>query len=110
MRVVCVSCAESRPAEPGLREEFSLTGPAPAALRFGRGCPACKGTGYQGRTAIYEFLVVTEPIQQLILKRASSHEIAQAAQRLGGMRTLRQDGWLKIQRGLTTPQEVLRVT
>ena len=110
VRVVCASCAESRPVEPGLRDQFSLTGPAPATLRVGRGCAACKHTGYHGRTAIYEFLVVTEPIQQLILKRASSHEIAQAAQRLGGMRTLRQDGWLKIQRGLTTPQEVLRVT
>jgi len=110
VRVVCASCAEPRPAEPGLREEFGLAESVPEHLRSGRGCPACKETGFKGRTAIYEFLLVDEPIQQLILTRASSHEIAQAAQRLGKMRTLRQDGWQKILRGLTTPQEVLRVS
>ncbi|MBI3321158.1 MAG: type II secretion system protein GspE, partial [Candidatus Omnitrophica bacterium] len=82
----------------------------PRSLRYGRGCAACKGTGFKGRTAIYEFLLMTDPIQPLALRRASSHEIAQAAQQFGKMRTLRQDGWLKINRGLTTPQEVLRVT
>ncbi|MBI2884737.1 MAG: Flp pilus assembly complex ATPase component TadA, partial [Candidatus Omnitrophica bacterium] len=45
VRVVCAACAEDRPAEPGLREEFGLTGPAPATLRHGSGCAACKGTG-----------------------------------------------------------------
>jgi len=110
VRVICPSCQGEQPPPPGLREEFGLTGEVPSLLRYGRGCAACKGTGYKGRTAIYEFLVVTEPIQQLILRRASSHEIAQVAQQTGKMRTLRQDGWQKIQRGLTTPQEVLRVT
>ena len=109
VRVVCPACREDRAPEPGLLEEFGVA-ELPRALRYGRGCPACKGTGYKGRTAIYEFLLVSEPVQELILRRASSHEIAQAAQRLGGMRTLRQDGWQRIVQGLTTPQEVLRVT
>ncbi|MBI2104564.1 MAG: Flp pilus assembly complex ATPase component TadA [Candidatus Omnitrophica bacterium] len=109
VRLVCLACREERPPEPGLLEEFGVA-ELPRALQYGRGCPACKGTGYKGRTAIYEFLLVSEPIQELVLKRSSSHEIAQAAQRLGGMRTLRQDGWQRIVQGLTTPQEVLRVT
>ena len=108
VRVICPSCVEEREPEPGLREEFGLT-ELPPAIRYGRGCGICKGTGYKGRTAIYEFLVVTEALQPLILARSSSHEIARAAQ-LAGMRSLRQDGWRKIQQGLTTPQEVLRVS
>jgi type II secretory ATPase GspE/PulE/Tfp pilus assembly ATPase PilB-like protein len=110
VRVVCPACAEERPPESGLREQFGVVGPLPAAIRIGRGCAACKGTGYKGRTAIYEFLIMHEAIQQLVLARASSHEIARAAQDVGKMRTLRQDGWLKIVAGQTTPQEVLRVT
>ena len=110
VRVVCPACAADRPADPGLREQFGLAEPPPATLRAGRGCPACKGTGYQGRTAIHEFLLVDEMVQKCIMQRLSSHEIAQMAQRGGKMRTLRQAGWLKIRRGITTPQEVLRVT
>jgi type II secretory ATPase GspE/PulE/Tfp pilus assembly ATPase PilB-like protein len=110
VRVVCPNCAKEEPPPPGLREEFGLTEPLPVTLRGGGGCAACKNTGYKGRTAIHEFLLVTEAIQRLILQRASSHEIAHVAQQTQQMRTLRQDGWLKIQQGLTTPQEVLRVT
>ncbi len=108
VRVICSSCAEEREPEPGLREEFGLA-EIPRTIRYGRGCGICKGTGYKGRTAIYEFLGITDALQPLILARASSHEIARAAQ-LAGMRSLREDGWHKIQQGLTTPQEVLRVS
>jgi type II secretion system protein E len=110
VRVVCQNCATDRPAPAGLREEFGLTGDVPTTLRYGPGCRECKQTGYKGRTAIHEFLEVTEPIQQLILTRGSSQEITREAQRSSHMRTLRQDGWLKIQRGITTTEEVLRVT
>jgi type II secretion system protein E len=111
VRVVCPSCQEEYAPEPSLKEQFgpAIGGDLPSQLVQGRGCTACKRTGYKGRTAIYEFLVVDEPIQQLILRCASSHEILRAAQK-AGMRTLRQDGWLKIVQGMTTPQEVLRVT
>ena len=61
-------------------------------------------------SAIYEFLIIDDAIHQLILKRASSQEIAQRAQQTTHMRTLRQNGWQKILKGMTTPQEVLRVT
>jgi len=63
---------------------------------------------FKGRTAIYEFLVVTEPIKELITARASSDKIKKKAVS-EGMRSLAQDGWIKIKMGLTTPAEVLRV-
>ncbi len=75
----------------------------------GTKCPACHATGYQGRTAIFEFLLLDDEIRQLIIQRAPATQIAQAA-RAKGMRTLRNDGLLKVQQGLTTEQEVLRVT
>lgn len=75
----------------------------------GKGCESCRFTGYQGRTGIYEILVVNETIRQMILERASSQQIkAKAVSQ--GMRTLRQDGLQKVLAGLTTFTEVIRVT
>ena len=108
VRVVCRACQAPVPVAPQLRQQFEVA-ELPGHLMQGRGCPACKGTGYRGRTAIYELLLADEPIQHLILRRASSQEICRAAQQ-AGMRTMRQDGWLKILQEVTTPQEVLRVT
>jgi type II secretory ATPase GspE/PulE/Tfp pilus assembly ATPase PilB-like protein len=73
------------------------------------GCDACHSTGYSGREAIYEFLVLDNELQRLILQRASTNEIKGKAV-AGGMRTLRQSGWEKVAQGLTTLQEVMRVT
>ncbi|HEX9779844.1 MAG TPA: ATPase, T2SS/T4P/T4SS family [bacterium] len=109
VRVVCRACAEPRPPEPGLIEEFGVPGPAPASLRYGRGCEACKGTGFQGRTAIYEFLLLSETLQQLVLRHASARELRRQAEQ-EGMIPLRLDGWSKVLQGVTTPEEVLRVT
>jgi type II secretion system protein E len=108
VRLVCPDCREPIAPAPELRQQFGVTD-LPGQLMRGRGCLACKGTGFKGRTAIYEFLVVDESIQSLILRKATSHDIALAAVRQG-MRTLRQDGWSKVLHGLTTPEEVLRVS
>jgi len=108
VRVVCPSCREERPVDASVFREFGAV-ESPKTLWYGRGCPACKETGFKGRTAIYEFLPINSEIQQLILQRASSHDIGAAAQRVG-MRALRQDGWTNILQGRTTPEEVLRVT
>jgi type II secretory ATPase GspE/PulE/Tfp pilus assembly ATPase PilB-like protein len=108
VRVICESCKEPVTPEPQLRQQFGVA-ELPRQIWRGRGCQACKGAGYKGRTAIYEFLVVDEAIHHLILAHASSHDIARAAGG-AGMRTLRQDGWQRIVKGLTTPQEVLRVS
>ncbi len=75
----------------------------------GQGCEECRQLGYQGRTGIHELLMVTEAIRPLVMNRANASAIAQAA-RNQGMRTLREDGWRKVKSGITTLEEVLRVT
>ena len=66
-------------------------------------------TGYQGRTGIFEMLTISDEIRELILKKTPSHLIKQKAVSLG-MKVLRQSGWEKIKLGITTIEEVLRVT
>ena len=73
------------------------------------GCEACKFSGYSGREGIYEFLVLNDEIRNLIINRATAGDIKKRAVRRG-MRTLNHNGWEKVKLGLTTPQEVLRVT
>ncbi|MBU1852701.1 MAG: Flp pilus assembly complex ATPase component TadA [Candidatus Omnitrophica bacterium] len=75
----------------------------------GKGCPDCNLTGFFGRTAIYEILLVDEKIKDLILKKVPSNRIREAAISQG-MRILRRDGWQKVIAGLTTPEEVMQVT
>ncbi len=75
----------------------------------GRGCEACSGTGYKGRIGIFEVLPVSAPIRELIMKRATIKEMKDKATELG-MRTLREDGIGKVIKGITTIDEVLRVT
>ena len=73
------------------------------------GCEECRGTGYTGRTGIYEILVVSDAIRQMIVDRKSAADIKiQALEH--GMRTLRIDGWRKVLAGVTTLEEVIRVT
>jgi len=112
VRLNCPACTREVPTPPEIRSQLTLapTEPLPPTVRQGQGCAACKGTGYKGRTAIYEFLAMSPSLQPLLLRRASAQELAACAQQTGGLRTLRQDGWLKVCRGLTTPAEVLRVT
>jgi type II secretion system protein E len=80
-----------------------------AKIWHGAGCEECRQQGYQGRKGIYELLIVTEAIRPLIMSRASAVAIAQRAIE-AGMRTLRDDGWIKVKAGETTIEEVLRVT
>ncbi|MFM7215635.1 MAG: GspE/PulE family protein [Verrucomicrobiota bacterium] len=75
----------------------------------GIGCEECRQLGYQGRTGIHELLVVGESIRPLVMNRATASQIATVA-RNEGMRTLREDGWRKVKLGITTLEEVLRVT
>jgi type II secretion system protein E len=73
------------------------------------GCEECRRTGFRGRTGIYEILVVTDAIRSLVVARAPSSEIKQTALKQG-MHTLRMDGWTKALAGITTMEEVLRVS
>ncbi|MBL7156756.1 MAG: Flp pilus assembly complex ATPase component TadA [Candidatus Omnitrophica bacterium] len=111
VRVICPECKrESKPDKEILRElEVTKKEALKVKMLEGKGCESCKYTGYKGRTAIYEVLVVTEEIRKVILDRAASDEIKRKAVSLG-MHTLRQDGWQKVKMGITTPSEVIRVT
>jgi len=75
----------------------------------GKGCKVCSQTGYRGRAGIYELLVVDDSIRQLILAKSTAQKIRDFA-RDQGMTTLREDGWKKVAAGITTVEEVLRVT
>ena len=113
VRRVCPTCRE--PFEP-TAEQLAEIGLRPAALagstvfsaRSG-GCEACLGTGYRGRTGIYELLEVDEAMRQLIVTTPTAGAVKKEAMRRG-MITLRDDGAKKVLQGLTTMEEVLRVT
>ncbi len=77
-------------------------------LHKAKGCSACSNTGYRGRIAVHEVMLVTEEIERLAVLRSSSAEITRVALEQG-MISLRQDGWMKVQLGYTTIEEVLRV-
>ncbi len=112
VRVVCSKCKYEVKLEPALIKQLQTEQEddlARAKVYAGKGCEACKFTGYRGRSGIYEFLLVTDAIRDLILKHASASEIRKKAV-LEGMHSLRQDGWEKVKKGTTTPFEVLRVT
>ncbi len=111
VRRVCRACRE--PYEPNdlVAEEIENLYPgkmAGAELVHGRGCPACNFTGYKGRSAIIEVMVLDETLRNLIVHQKPSNEIKHAARR-NGMVTLREDGWLKTLAGVTSVDEVLRV-
>lgn len=81
----------------------------PERLWRGAGCEACLETGYRERIGIFELLTLSEPIRELVLRRAKASSI-KAAARAGGMTTLRADGFTKAVAGTTTMDEVVRVT
>lgn len=113
VRLICPKCKV--PLKPENKEEIIRQiknigfDAGKTELNEGRGCEECRFTGYRGRTGIYEILTITEPIRELVLKRASSQQIKQKAV-TQGMRTLRHDGLRKVLAGLTTFTEIIRVT
>ncbi|MGC4063499.1 MAG: hypothetical protein QM784_02375 [Polyangiaceae bacterium] len=80
-----------------------------AKVMKGAGCATCNGTGYKGRIALYEVMRFTDDLKELVLGGASGAELKAAAIK-GGMSTLRMSGIRKVIEGVTTPEEVLRVT
>jgi general secretion pathway protein E len=109
VRRICQACRQ--PDSPAAADLQALgVDAAPGTPLFrGRGCDECRGTGYRGRSGIYELFQITEEVRGLTLRRASAREIRRQAIE-AGMLTLRFDGWAKAQEGLTTVEEVLRVT
>jgi general secretion pathway protein E len=110
VRIICPACRFPYEPEPKELRAVGIEGvPAGATLYRGKGCTDCRGTGYRGRTGIYEFLPMTEEMRSLTLRKAPGHELRQRAVATG-MTTLRQDGWNKCCAGVSTIDEVLRVT
>lgn len=109
-RRLCSRCKQPTEFEEAALEEmrfpFESVGAQPSFYKA-VGCERCGGTGYRGRVGIYEMMVVTEEIRELILRRVSTAEISRAAEAAGMVR-LREDGMLKAARGETTLEEVLR--
>src|ERR1700677_3959558 len=75
----------------------------------GRGCEACNGSGYKGRAGIFELMQLNEELRHLIMGNADASRLTEAARR-NGMKSLREDGWMKVSQGMTTAVEVTRVT
>ena len=109
VRVICKACKEPIAAAPALFDEMGTLTQGDAKVYHGKGCKECCQTGFRGRAGIYELLVIDETIRQLILTKATAQKIRDAA-REKGMTTLREDGWNKVVAGITTVEEVLRVT
>jgi general secretion pathway protein E len=110
VRKICPHCAE----------KFIITGQElrgfgfPAnndeyALQRGKGCKECRGTGYLGRCGIFEIFPMSDRLKKMVVANESSAELVKVAKQ-EGMRTLREDAWDKVQQGVTTYQEVVRVT
>ena len=109
VRRICTNCREEFTPEPEIFERLGME-PAPGALFFhGSGCDRCKNRGYLGRVALIEALPVTETIRRLIIKRASSAVVKNQAVN-EGMKTLRMVGIDKALEGITTLEEIWRVT
>ena len=110
VRKVCTACRQKvQPTQEELSQMQREIGTAVTPTMYrGRGCSECKGTGYRGRTAILELLIVYKALRDFVTQRASASVIRQHM--LPRMQTMRQAGWLKVARGITTPEEVLRAT
>lgn len=111
VRTICDECKE--PHEP-TQAELKLLGPVAQQLSTtelvkGRGCKKCSLTGYKGRKGIFEIFRVSDEIQRMIFEKVSSSELRERAREMG-MRTLREDGLRKVTAGVTTIEEILRVT
>lgn len=111
VRKSCKNCKESYVPEPKVLQALGINEIEAAGMTFlrGKGCPKCNGVGYKGRMGIFEMFVVNEELQQMIYEGRTLVELRQKARELG-MRTMREDGIRKVSSGLTTPDEVLKVT
>ncbi|MBP7637861.1 MAG: type II/IV secretion system protein [Kiritimatiellae bacterium] len=111
VRRVCRNCKEAYEVPDAIRNEIAMTYPdrfGDAEYIHGHGCPACGFTGYRGRSAINEVMIMTDPLRALVVSREPANIIKDLAMK-EGMVTLRQDGWLRVIEGRTSVEEVLRV-
>ena len=111
VRILCDVCKREKKVEESFLKEIGYQAGKSGGNKIYEsvGCEKCRKTGFLGRNGIFEVLVVNDAIRPLVVGRESSNVIKQTA--IGqGMRTLREDGWVKVNKGVTTIEEVLRVT
>ncbi len=110
VRVICSACKETFvPPESVLEYIKGLTGVSEPKLYRGKGCPSCLNTGYRGQTGLFEFMEINDRIRELIVAEPRVDDLRRIAKE-NGMRSLREDGVDKVLRGITTIEEVIRVT
>jgi general secretion pathway protein E len=111
VRNVCNGCKEEYIPDEESLENIGITPEMSSGKKIykGKGCQDCLNTGYKGRTGIFEFMILDDAIKSLILKTSDSNAIKKKAVNQG-MVTLRQDGALKVLNGITTVEEILRIT
>ena len=102
VRMICRKCRESA------GRAFTPFGDEVETFK-GRGCDECGGSGFRGRAGIFELMELNDEIRQMIVANADASRLTDAARR-NGMKSLREDGWMKVRQGLTTASEVTRVT
>jgi type IV pilus assembly protein PilB len=111
IRLTCPRCAEPYTPELSVLEDIGcgeLLADKSFQFQRGAGCESCNKIGYKGRTGVHEMMQMTSEIQRLIFARSSTQDIKATA--LAGKRTLRDDGALRVRAGITTPEEVARMT
>lgn len=112
IRAICPHCKTTFNADQNLLKELNKDFPemkGPITLYKGKGCKNCKQSGYIGRTGMFELLIVDEKIKQLISEKATAQKIRDTAREIMGMLSLREDGVIKVLKGITTLEEVDRV-
>ena len=107
MRRVCPHCAKQFPVT---EEERAYLGPTIPFVRRGTGCPQCNNTGYRGRVAIHELVVINRELREMISAGATQEQLTEAARRSQGMTSLRESALELVRQGETTPEELLKIT
>ncbi len=109
VRKLCVDCRLEHSADEGEKQLLGRENDDQVMIFYPQGCEHCAYTGYKGRTGIYEFMLINEQIQHLIHDFEGESSLRKAA-RQNGMKSLREDGVIKVLSGITSLEEVLRVT
>ena len=109
VRKICIECKEKHVPTKEELKDIGLSENEKIDFYKGKGCPKCMNTGYKGRISIYELMIPDEKIHNAIVAKAPTDEIRKLAC-AAGMVTLLEDGIEKVRQGITTIEEVLRVT
>jgi general secretion pathway protein E len=109
IRVICPACKTEAHPMPEMLQEIGFPRSNSDQFYEGRGCDQCSNTGFSGRIGIYELMMINDDLRKQVVSKADSNEIRKKALE-SGMRSLRDDGWLKVRQGISSIAEVLRVT